>query len=612
MIKIDKEVLLYVDSEDIVNGHFDIPSTVIEIGYRALYEKQLKSIIIPSGVIKIGNEAFYSNCITSVIIPNSVKTIGSYAFAINQLESIIIPDGVITIEYGAFSMNQIRSLVIPNSVKTIGPSAFISNPLNSITTSCEVKISDNAFEMSYIKDINVVLKSGVVTLYKNDLVKIGNYSSKIIYLAKWKELYKNDINSYNNLRLEIIGNLEPTRENANILKQRMGIYNKFREEGNIPIFDVVTGEDFFKACCLLGLFSDDYQEAQEYISNLYKRLSKDDIHNIFTIIKLTTINNKEKIKLIKKALEDQRFIAYPEYVARINNSYSQIKKWIGKNYKEIIYARIKPKINEILRKVNLNDSEIKELEKLKTKAENMSKSIEEITLDDVIYYINNNQFEIRDNNKGLEKIVYYLRGISQEEFDKLQDLYEKSKGVIKNLEQTEDVATGGYTYMWTKSDNPINLALGYIVRCCAKIDGVGEDIMVQSMINPNVQNLVILDENKFVVAKATAYYNKNKNYILFNNVEAMQNANKEQIREALKRAVKDIVIAYEQKGKNPPEIRIGMLRNDAFTNDDIEVVYGNDLLSNYSYSGYDGDANSEEGQGILFNSKAVEEAKRSI
>lgn len=610
MIKIENGVLLYVDAEDIINNHFDIPSTVIEIGDAVLREKQLRSITIPNSVTKIGDFAFEGNYIINVEIPNNVKTIETSAFAVNQLESIIIPDSVTTIGYGAFNMNQLRNITIPDSVKEIGTEAFTSNPLNSITIHSEVKIVDNVFEISYIQEVNVILESGIVTLTKSDFGKIGNYSSKIIDLAKWKELYKNDIYSYNNLRFEIIGNLEPTRENANVLKQRMSIYNRFREEGNIPIVDMVTKEDFFKACFLLGLFSDDYKEAQEYISNLYKRLSKDDIHNIFTIIKLTAINSEEKIKLIKQALEDQRFISYPEYITRINNNYNQIKKWIGKNYKEIIYARIKPRINELLRRTNLNDSEIKELEKLKAKAENMSKSMEEINLEDVIYYVNNNEFEIRDNNKELTKIVYYLRGISQEEFDELQNLYEKSKGIIKNLEQTEDISTRGYTYMWAKSDNPINLALGYILRCCAKINGVGQDIMAQSMTNPNVQNLVILDENKFVVAKATAYYNKKDNYILFNNVEARDTVNKEEVIKAIKRAVEDQIKAFEIKGKTPPEIRIGMLRNDAFTSDDIEVVYGSDLLLNYPYNGYEGDANAEEGQGILYSSKIREEIKR--
>ena len=608
MIKIEKNVLLYVSEEEIIDGFFEIPSIVIEVGSHALNEKKLDNVVMPKGLVKIGDSAFFGNFIRNIVIPDSVTTIGRFAFSVNQLTSVIIPDSVITIEYGAFSGNQLTNVTIPSSVAMIENQTFSSNPLKDVTISSNTKISDSVFDMSYLEEIHVVLENKIVTLYKPDFVRIGYNHSKIINLAKWKELYDNDLYMYNNLKFEMINSLEPTRENANILKQKIGVYNKLLEKGDYNLVDSISKEDFFKACLLLGLFSDDYKEAQEYITNLYKRLSNDEIHNIFTIIKIDSINNKEKIKLIKKALGDSIFISHPEYIARINNNYSKIKKWIEKNYKEIIYARIKPRIDLLLSKSELNDLEQKELEELSKKLTNMLESLKEIVPEDVIYYIENNQFEIRENNRELIKIFDYLKGISQEEFDKLQDLFEKSKGGIKNLEQTEDKVVRGYTYIWSKADNPINLALGYIVRCCAKLNGAGQDIMVQSMINPDIQNLVILDENKFVVAKATAYYNKERNYILFNNVEAREDVNKEEILTTIRRAVEDQVRVFEEKGKTPPEIRIGMTRNDAFTNNDLEVFYEDDMLPNYPYSGYGGDANSDEGQGILYNTKIKEKA----
>lgn len=43
--------------------------------------------------------------------------------------------------------------------------------------------------------------------------------------------------------------------------------------------------------------------------------------------------------------------------------------------------------------------------------------------------------------------------------------------------------------------------------------------MVQSMINPNIKNLIIYDSMRNVVGKTTAFYNYNQKYILFNNIE---------------------------------------------------------------------------------------------
>lgn len=180
---------------------------------------------------------------------------------------------------------------------------------------------------------------------------------------------------------------------------------------------------------------------------------------------------------------------------------------------------------------------------------------------------------------------------------------------MKNIPNVKDDLKNNITYHWSKSDNPVNIILGYLVDCCAKLGATGEDIMRQSMINPDIANLIIYDENNQVLGKATAYYNSSKKYILFNNAEVkvtkeLKNS-KERRREILNtllRAVDDLTKAFKKNNVNINEVRIGMGHNDlalAIKEAKIEIEL-DDLFDNYHYDGYIGDANGEEGQAILY------------
>lgn len=206
------------------------------------------------------------------------------------------------------------------------------------------------------------------------------------------------------------------------------------------------------------------------------------------------------------------------------------------------------------------------------------------------------------NNKLKSLSLSNIGFIEDEAFanNQLQDLYQESLNTEKELIQTIDQKENDYTYQWSAGSNPINLVLGYIVNCCAKINGAGEDIMRQAMTNPFVQNLLIRDTNNNIVAKATAYYNKEDNYILFNNVEGIS-LNKGKARACLNRAINDQIAALASQNIFISEVRVGMLRNDIFCDKDI-TVEKKELLKNYRYSNYEGDANNFTfGQGILYN-----------
>jgi len=83
--------LLCVPNKKIINGSYNIPSVVTNIGNRAFCAcVNLESIKIPSGVISIGNYAFWE-CISlkSIEIPSGMNNIGDCAFlSCSSLETV--------------------------------------------------------------------------------------------------------------------------------------------------------------------------------------------------------------------------------------------------------------------------------------------------------------------------------------------------------------------------------------------------------------------------------------------------------------------------------------------------------------------------------------------
>ncbi len=149
---IEDGVLESVSEEDIAEGKFEIPESVIAIG-RSAFEgcSGLREITIPESVISIGRGAF-EGCsdLREITIPESVTKIGYGAFAgCSGLREIIIPESVTEIGDGAFGeCSDLREITIPESVTQIRMYAFGECiGLRKITIPESItKIGSSAFE----------------------------------------------------------------------------------------------------------------------------------------------------------------------------------------------------------------------------------------------------------------------------------------------------------------------------------------------------------------------------------------------------------------------------------------------------------------------------------
>ena len=119
-----KKLLLYAGA---VEGAFQIPDGVEEIGAAAFSGAKLSDVTIPGSVTDIGRAAFF-NCwqLQSVTLPGSVQSMGNQLFGYcNNLVEATIGDGISVIPAMMFdNCTALTSVSIPKTVTLIESSAF--------------------------------------------------------------------------------------------------------------------------------------------------------------------------------------------------------------------------------------------------------------------------------------------------------------------------------------------------------------------------------------------------------------------------------------------------------------------------------------------------------
>lgn len=549
-----------------------LPDSLVKIGDFSFIDNDLINITLPSGLNSIGENAFSFNQLRSLEVPASVRAIGKSSFSNNRLTNVMLNDGIIRIEDYAFSNNFLTSVIIPESVKYIGENAFTNTDV--IYDGVEVK--------------------------KELLSKYG--SENIIKLVNLFKIFKRE--DIINFPLEVIKNIPCDLDSLKGFQRNYKVYNNLRENLNISNEEK---ESFFKLCYILGLFKSNSKNIVKLVKDIMLFLRKTDHNNSLKDIVLNNYKPGAKELIESLFLENKLKYKNQIVIGRIYQFYENIKGYTIKRHKLIISKK---------------NTEVKKLEKigantddLKRELEMIKKNIKAISYEDLICYFENNKLDIRKGNEDLSEVIDELSVyMNQKDFNILQDLYQISQEISKNIPITKDDNKNDITYSWASSNDPINIILGYVLKSCAKLGDVGEDIMRQSMINPDVVNLIIYDGNKKVIGKATAYFNKNKKYILFNSAVLKRFTSKDLKSEekrkkdclkAILRATKDVVLKLKSQGVNINEVRIGMTRNDlseTINKFKLDIIL-DDLLYNYDYKGYEGDANGLEGQAILYRDK---------
>lgn len=510
----------------------------------------------------VGNNAFCNSNISNLVLNEGLEQINIYAFKDNNISSLVLPSSLKYIGLRAFYNNKIKEIFIPNSVKFIGYQAFDDN--------VEVIYDNKKFNS------NLLMKIGMHNLIKlNDIINLVPEVNMDIF--------------HKEVVINIPLDKEPIKSYVRNYKRYENIKSKFNNELE---FDNKT---LFKLCYLLGVFNLDkesYKGIESIIIDLYYNNSFGVFNNMLNDIKLYSFSINFCELFIKNYNNPNFIMILKKYYMDYDNINKVIRKF---RENEISNLNTKYKKSD---DNNEKEELLIQINKLKEKGK-------KIELEDILDYMNNHLYECRESCKELESVLLMLSCyLTKEQFDIIQNFYEKVKcsNIKSNLINYKD-DNDDMSYEWLDNKDPINLVLGYICNCCAKYNSNGEDIMLQSMINPNIKTLIVRDCNNEIVAKTTVYFNKISNYLLFNTIEVkriVSSNNYENMLDTILRGIDKQVELLNNEGYNIYDIRIGLKNNDLYDLlvDNFEVT--KEMLDNYGYEGYGGDANDlEYGQVVI-------------
>ena len=151
-------------------------------------------------------------------------------------------------------------------------------------------------------------------------------------------------------------------------------------------------------------------------------------------------------------------------------------------------------------------------EEIKALSSNIAMSFEAI-----IDYISNNKYE--DVDVGNERVapIASLAKYSQENFEKLQQLYNYGKQRIFSSIPRIENATQKYTYEMLRLDDPLALAIGTLTDCCQELGNHAEACMAHSVVDKNGRVFVIRDKEGKICAQSWVW--RNKDVLCFDNIE---------------------------------------------------------------------------------------------
>jgi len=558
--------------------------------------KNLEKIILSNNLVYIGTFAFERcHSLKNIKLPNSLKSIGESAFLIcESLSGIKIPDGVKVIHEDTFKYcSSLKNVKLPSNLLCIEKQAFdycSSIKKISIPKSCKL-IDENAF-------------------YNCDNIDKIEYDNQIFKIKVYKELFDEDID-FNTNFIRVITNCELKVEDKILSSVKfpcgfLALLNRkqFEEiikQENLKHFkDIYTSHlnypydynslvGFYKFAYCIGCFENknelmngkNVNVSQKACVFLKQALDNGDFnidyywYQYFKDLKVE-VATTDLLKFISQKNGSKGYIHYENFDYLLDNEKS--------------FSRIINNFDKIMNEVIIDDK---------------GRIITNPSIRRRIgSYLNSNNFDnVKEGNEDILDEFERFHSLTQKHFDIAQSIREEAKGVthhlvseeleeniiideiekikknigytvLKSKELIKELIDLEFTYEWLDKHDPKNFVLGLYTDCCASIASIyyGKDITKESIVNENVQNLVIRDKEGEIIAKATIYVNKEKGYAVFNDMEIKRiygdekgehdfsdDTQRIKIYKAFKRGVEAFVNKYNEINKETPikQVNIG-------------------------------------------------------
>lgn len=591
---------------------------------------KLETVDILADIEKIPQSCF-EECIKlkKIRIPSTVKIIDSYAFSqCYQLSNINIPDSVEKINDGAFRWGNFDSIKLPKNLKFLSRKVF---------ENCEnlrfIELENKDFEMDNYSFYNT--QNLELVKIEEDIYDIGEYSvvllDSINQSTDFIWLLKQDIKDLKMLKL--------IKYPCGFLKKLTHVQlEKIMKKENIKHFKKIYDEYFFN-----------------------KKISEENLTGMYTFAynlgcfanETAKINGKEmnvsqKASVFLKQVLDEELLEIDEaefLFEKLNiNEYDaeflsyvtqKEKKGNEENYynfihmcdKGILMSRIINDFKKIKKEVVLDKKgRIIKDAPVRKKIEN--------------YLVSRIYENVEENNQDLVEELVKFADIFQEDFDYAQYLRKISVGIpshileeplkeetrksinlLKKQIEKESIDTKKildelydkeFTYEWLDKHDPKNFTIGLYCDCCATIvsDFYGKEIVRDSVIRDDVQNLIIRDKHDEIIAKAVIYVNREKGYAVFNDIEMSVQFNdregskhieeRKKILEAFKRGIEAFVKKYNNKNENKPitQVNIGMGYNSL-----KDLIKKHEKRSNEMFDVPDSFQDAREEQWIIYKKR---------
>jgi len=556
-----------------------LPETVKIIKKNAFEASGLKKINFPAGLKKIKENAFHNNhYLRRIILPESLEELGESAFSsCSNLESIVLNNNLSYISQCCFlNCSSLKEIEIINNIKCIQSSAFFdcANLEKLIINNRNIDIEYFAFNnCNKLTNVIVLDKSYNIDDYKNFLVYQKTFeitaAIKLILGVDIETIKKSNI-KYPASFIDVIKTKNIKKlYNKNAIKHFKNIYKNYE---NLLTQEYGRNlEGFYKFAYYIGCFSD----------KTYKRNNKE-------------VSVSQKANVFLKKILDEKIIEFNQF----NELFENLN--VEENIDILKFISVKDNLDYLLDKKSrlcgiLN--KMPEIQKMII-TDSKGRIIKNASLKRKIeLYLSHERFKnVDEDSVELADELAKFPTITQEIYEEAVQIKEKGKNVpnhlltkalkeeiikerIKKIKEDttlslevskkliEDLVKKEFTYEWLDKHDPKNFTLGLYCDCCASIASTlyGKDIMVDSVIRDDVQNLEIKDSQGNIIGKATVYINKEERYMVFNTIQVNDYYNfdhsesRHNIYNAFKRAVMDFVKKYDELNpdKSIKQVNIG-------------------------------------------------------
>lgn len=471
------------------------------------------------------SQAFDSSPVKIYNIPKESEKLPDYAFAgCVGLEKIIIHENLSEVPFNAF--NGLKNTQIEFKISSVNPFVHRESLVNANLKYIYISKTDNTVTFSPYKDKNLEENCYVENLRDSSgyIYLKENYFKNYVYLHKLKEQGKIKF-----IPNEYILDACPHTEIENFYVN--GNDKKFQKLMNLYRFEMqeertFCSRDVFKIYYALGGFSKDQsvrdkafdyacehltkvpymqyptpQEIREYLHSKFGRLVLDGPYNpTFAEFFMKYYGDNPDFMVFNLTGNTESYsdewgetVAEKDYLCDVHNNFKNINKLFPHR---LVYG-----------------NEERSLLTPKFVAE---------------HHMIKSYTGVKDGNESLAILVGKY-GYSQEQFDKIQIIYNKAKTLKDAYVICADKSNqdNPITFRVLTKDDPLGFVIGDITNCCQHIGGTGETCVDDGYTNPNAGFLVfektVKDKdgtyNTIILGQAYVWYDPITKTVCYDNIE---------------------------------------------------------------------------------------------